>query len=55
MTLNVDSLASPISLRPSVTLTDEELIRLSADNFKRNGNTVLHGPAPWGLGLDLHF
>jgi Uma2 family endonuclease len=32
MTLNVDSLASPISLRPSVTLTDEELMRFSADN-----------------------
>jgi hypothetical protein len=32
MTLNVDSLASPISLRPSVTLTDEELMRFSPDN-----------------------
>ena len=32
MPLNLDSLATPISLRPSVTLSDEELMRFSADN-----------------------
>ena len=32
MPLNLDSLASPISLRPSVTLTDEELMRFSREN-----------------------
>ena len=32
MPLNLDSLAPPISLRPSVTLSDEELMRFSADN-----------------------
>jgi Uma2 family endonuclease len=32
MPLNLDSLAPPISLRPSVSLSDEELMRFSADN-----------------------
>jgi Uma2 family endonuclease len=32
MPLNLDSLAPPISLRPSVTLSDEELMRFSEDN-----------------------
>ena len=32
MPLNLDRLAPPIVLRPSVTLTDEELMRFSADN-----------------------
>ncbi len=32
MSLNLDSLSPPISLRPSVTLSDEELMRFSADN-----------------------
>jgi Uma2 family endonuclease len=32
VTLNLDSLATPISLRPAITLTDEELMRFSAEN-----------------------
>ncbi|MES2391463.1 MAG: Uma2 family endonuclease [Acidobacteriota bacterium] len=32
MTLNLDGLTSPISLRPAVTLSDEELMRFSAEN-----------------------
>jgi len=32
MTLKLDNLAAPISLRPAVTLTDEELMRFSAEN-----------------------
>ena len=32
MPLNLESLAPPISLRPSVTLSDEQLMRFSADN-----------------------
>jgi Uma2 family endonuclease len=32
MTLNLDSLSSPISLRPAVTLSDAELMRFSAEN-----------------------
>jgi Uma2 family endonuclease len=32
MPLKLDSLAPPISLRPSVTLSDEELMRFSEDN-----------------------
>jgi Uma2 family endonuclease len=32
MTLNLDSLATPVALRPAVMLTYEELMRFSADN-----------------------
>ena len=32
MLLNLESLATPITLRPSITLSDEELIRFSRDN-----------------------
>ena len=32
MPLNLDSLAPPISLRPAVSLSDEELMRFSAEN-----------------------
>ena len=32
MPLNLDSLAPPITLRPAITLSDEELMRFSEDN-----------------------
>lgn len=32
MTINLDGLAPPIALRPSVSLSDEELMRFSSDN-----------------------
>ncbi len=32
MPLNLESLATPISLRPAITLSDEELMRFSRDN-----------------------
>ncbi|HEV2645402.1 MAG TPA: Uma2 family endonuclease [Acidobacteriaceae bacterium] len=43
MSLNLASLAPPISLRPSVTLTDEELMRLSEDNKPYKIERSRHG------------
>ncbi|SNS30982.1 Endonuclease, Uma2 family (restriction endonuclease fold) [Granulicella rosea] len=50
MSLNLTSLVPPISLRPSATLTDDELMRFSADNkpYKierdRNGEITIMTP-----------
>ncbi len=43
MSLNLASLAPPISLRPSVTLTDEELMRFSEDNKPYKIERSRHG------------
>ena len=50
MSLNLTSLAPPISLRPAVTLTDEELMRFSEENkpyrIERNnrGEIIIMSP-----------
>ena len=58
MPLNLDSLAPPISLRPAVSLSDEELMRFSAENkgykIERNnrGDITIMSPVG-GIGSDI--